>query len=182
VVRSACGNAIANEAARYLFHERLRSFATPQNPSPVEPLGSTVPSVVRKAIRAMEQNLESQVAIPRICDDIGISQRQLIRLFRRYVKQSPVHYYRDIRLDRARGLVTQTDRLLSEVGVASGFPNQAHFSRAYRRRFGLTPRADRIAGRIPFEFRAWPMHHPHTDAPQSRRPARLAKKVKTKSK
>jgi AraC family carnitine catabolism transcriptional activator len=47
---------------------------------------------------------------------------------------------------------------LSEVAVASGFSSQAHFSRAYRERFGLAPRTDRVEGRVPFEFRAWPMH------------------------
>jgi AraC family carnitine catabolism transcriptional activator len=47
---------------------------------------------------------------------------------------------------------------LSEIAVASGFASQAHFSRAYRERFGLAPRTDRVEGRVPFEFRAWPMH------------------------
>ena len=87
-----------------------------------------------------------------------ISHRQLDRLFRRYVKKAPAAYYRDIRLDRARGLVTQTEMALSQVALASGFASQVHFSRAYRARFGLPPRQDRIEGRVPFEFRAWPMH------------------------
>ena len=47
---------------------------------------------------------------------------------------------------------------LSQVALASGFASQVHFSRAYRARFGLPPRQDRIEGRVPFEFRAWPMH------------------------
>jgi AraC family carnitine catabolism transcriptional activator len=81
-------------------------------------------------------------------------------LFRQYVQKSPVEYYRDIRLDRARGLVTQTELKFSEIAEASGFNGQAHFSRAYRNRFGLTPTADRVEGRVPFEFRAWPMFKP----------------------
>lgn len=76
----------------------------------------------------------------------------------RSLKKTPALYYRDIRLDRARGLVTQTDLSLAQVAVASGFSSQVHFSRAYRERFGLTPRNDRIEGRVPFEYRAWPMH------------------------
>jgi len=87
-----------------------------------------------------------------------MSQRQLDRLFQRYVGRSPVIYYRDIRLDRARGLVTQTDMRLAEVALASGFASPVHFSRAYRDRFGVPPRKDRIEGRIPFEYRAWPMY------------------------
>jgi transcriptional regulator GlxA family with amidase domain len=106
----------------------------------------------------MEENLENALSIPQICKQVRLSQRQLDRLFAQFVRKSPVLYYRDIRLDRARSLVTQTDMQLSEVAVASGFSSQAHFSRAYRERFGLAPRTDRVEGRVPFEFRAWPMH------------------------
>lgn len=86
----------------------------------MEPLGSSVPALVRKAIQLMEENLEVALPIPQICAHLGISQRQLDRLFRRFVRQGPAIYYRDIRLDRARGLVTQTDMRLSEVAVAAG--------------------------------------------------------------
>ena len=65
---------------------------------------------------------------------------------------------KQIRLDRARGLGTQTNLSMAEIAYASGFSSQVHFSRAYRDRFGLPPSRDRIEGRIPFEFRAWPMH------------------------
>jgi transcriptional regulator GlxA family with amidase domain len=158
IMAASSGEALANAAARYIFHPKLRPAGTSQNPAGVEPLGSTVPETVRRAIAIMEQNLENALSIPEICGSTGISHRQLDRLFRRYLGKPPGLYYRDIRLDRARGLVTQTDMLLSEIAVASGFSNQVHFSRAYRDRFGLPPRTDRVEGRIPFEFRAWPMH------------------------
>jgi transcriptional regulator GlxA family with amidase domain len=54
--------------------------------------------------------------------------------------------------------VTQTELSMSEIAVASGFSSQVHFSKAYRERFRISPRSDRVEGRIPFEFRAWPMH------------------------
>ncbi|HET6621044.1 MAG TPA: GlxA family transcriptional regulator [Dongiaceae bacterium] len=158
IIRSMHGDSLANAAARYLFHQSLRSQGTSQNPSSVEPLGSTAPNVLKQAIKLMEGNLEDALTIPQICKRIRLSQRQLDRLFARFVRKSPVLYYRDIRLDRARSLVTQTDMRLSEIAVASGFASQTHFSRAYRERFGLAPRADRVEGRVPFEFRAWPMH------------------------
>lgn len=159
IIRSMHGDSLANAAARYLFHQSLRPQGSSQNPAGVEPLGSTAPAILKKAIKLMEDNLEDALSIAQICKRIKMSQRQLDRLFAQFVRKSPVLYYRDIRLDRARGLVTQTDMLLSEIAVASGFSSQAHFSRAYKERFGLSPRSDRIEGRVPFEFRAWPMHH-----------------------
>ncbi|MGD9922283.1 MAG: GlxA family transcriptional regulator [Pseudorhodoplanes sp.] len=158
IIRAAAGDALANASARYIFHPSLRQQGTSQNPAGTEPLGSKAPEVVKQAIAVMEQHLENALPITDIASMAGISHRHLDRLFVRYVGRSPALYYRDIRLDRARGLVTQTDMPLSEIAIASGFCGQANFSKAYRDRFGLPPRTDRVEGRIPFEFRAWPMH------------------------
>ena len=158
ILQGIHGNALANAAARYVFHPKMREHETPQNPQDVEPLGGNVPDAVRTVIKIMENNLEDPLPITRICEAANVSQRQLNRLFERYLKKAPAKYYRDIRLDRARGLVTQTALALSEIAFACGFSSQAYFSRAYKSRFGLPPIKDRTEGRIPFEFRAWPMH------------------------
>jgi len=158
ILRGALGDAQANAAARYLFHPCVRPAGSLQNAGPIEPLGNTAPRAVKRAIALMEKNLETPLPIAEICDATGISHRQLNRLFQTYVKKTPALYYRDIRLDRARGLVTQTEMAMAQVALASGFASQVHFSRAYRDRFGLPPRRDRIEGRVPFEFRAWPLH------------------------
>jgi transcriptional regulator GlxA family with amidase domain len=160
IVASTSGDAMANAAARYIFHPNMRPPTTRQNPADREPLGLTVPETVRRAVALMELHLENVLSITELSARLGLSHRQLDRLFVRYTSQSPIMYYRNIRLDRARGLVTQTSLLILEIALASGFASPVHFSRAYKDRFGLTPRQDRIAGRIPFEFRAWPMHRP----------------------
>ncbi|MEM7441339.1 MAG: GlxA family transcriptional regulator [Pseudomonadota bacterium] len=154
------GSALANAAARYIFHPKLRHKSAQQLPEEREPLGSKVPAKVRSAIKLMEQNLEEPISIPELCAQIDISQRQLDRLFAQYLRKPPKLYYRDIRLDRARALVTQTEIPISEVAFACGFSNSVHFSRAYKTRFGVPPSKDRLEGRAPFDFRAWPMQKP----------------------
>lgn len=166
IVERLAGSALANAAARYLFSQTLRPHNAPQDPREVEPLGATVPETVRRAIKLMEEHLENPLSIPDLCRALEVSDRQLSRLFARHVGRTPVLYYRDIRLDRARGLVTQTNLAMAEIAYASGFASQVHFSRAYRARFGLAPSQDRVEGRIPFEFRGWPMHRrpmPHNE-------------------
>lgn len=158
ILQGTYGSALANAASRYIFHPELRKHGTWQQPTGAEPLGATVPSTVKRVIRIMEQNLEEPLSIPQICAQIGVSHRQVDRLFSLYIKKTPALYYRDIRLDRARGLVTQTELSITEISVASGFSSQVHFSRAYKDRFGLPPIKDRVEGRVPFEFRAWPMY------------------------
>jgi AraC family carnitine catabolism transcriptional activator len=160
ILRDTFGTGPANAVARYIFHHNVRGAEATQNPDQLEPIGHTMPGLVRRAIDVMEAHLEEPLSIPEIAAQLSVSQRHLARLFQNYVHKTPVLYYRDIRLDRARGLVTQTEMKLSEVAVASGFSSQVHFSRAYHARFGLSPKKDRIEGRVPFAFRAWPMHSP----------------------
>lgn len=158
IVKARVGEALANAAARYIFHERLRPEGARQLPGGAEPSGATVPGEVRAAIQFMEDHLEDVAPMPAIAAHAGIGQRRLERLFRRFIGRTPARYYSDIRLDRARGLATQTDLPLREIALACGFASPEHFSRAYRKRFGAPPQTDRQAGRVPFEFRAWPMH------------------------
>ena len=171
LVHSVAGESLTNATARYLFHHDVRDEDQSQNPKGVEPMGYTTPGAVREAIDIMEANLETPISIPQIAKRLNLSQRHLARLFTKYVQKSAVAYYRDIRLDRARGLVTQTELKLGEIAAAAGFNSQVHFSRAYSARFGLSPSTDRIEGRVPFEFRAWPMFKPDiktaTDARQA---------------
>lgn len=158
LLRDLVGDALTNDCAKYLFYSSVRGPGAHQTDVHLEPLGNTAPPKVRKAIEIMERNLETPVSVPDLCRLAGISQRQLNRLFREYVKTSPQLYYRDIRLDRARGLVTQTELPISEIALASGFSSPVHFARAYKARFGVAASRDRIEGRVPFEFRAWPMY------------------------
>ncbi|MEM9578886.1 MAG: GlxA family transcriptional regulator [Pseudomonadota bacterium] len=158
LIQQSHGSALANAAARYVFAPPVRNYGASQYPETAEPLGNSVPKSVRAAIRVMEAHLETPLSIAEVCKRVGLSHRQLDRLFAQCVRKTPALYYRDIRLDRARGLVTQTDLAMAEIAVASGFSGQVHFSRAYKERFGLPPSKDRVQGRIPFEFRAWPMH------------------------
>ena len=158
IIQKRQGPALANAAARYIFHERLRAPGERQESSGIEPVGASTPKKLRDAIKMMSEHLEEPLPVPEIATFVGLSQRQLERLFAENTGTSPIRYYRDIRLDRARGLITQTDLPVLEVALACGFSSPEHFSRAYRIRFGVSPRADRIEGRIPFEFRAWPMH------------------------
>lgn len=158
ILRHQQGTEIANAAGRYMFHERLRAGHEGQLPAPQEPLGYAAPDRLRDAIVLMEGNLEHLLSIGEIAAQVGRSQRQLERLFRAHTGVSPVRYYLDVRLDRARGLVTQTQMAIVDVAVACGFSSGSRFSRAYKSRFGLPPSRDRIEGRVPFQFRSFPSH------------------------
>ncbi|WP_282605412.1 GlxA family transcriptional regulator [Pelagibius sp. Alg239-R121] len=158
IIRLQQGLDVANAAGRYIFHERLRSGDEGQLPTTREPVGYAAPARLRDAIVLMERNLEQPLTIGAIVSQLGLSQRQLERLFRTHTGVSPVRYYVDVRLDRARGLVTQTELPIVDVAAACGFGSAVQFTRTYKRRFGLAPSRDRIEGRVPFQFRSFPSH------------------------
>ena len=158
IIRLQQGLDLANAAARYIFHDRLRPAEEGQRPDGREPVGAAVPERLRAAIILMERNQEQPLRIGDIADRLGLSQRQLERLFNDSCGVTPLRYYLDLRLDRARGLVTQTDMALVDVAAASGFASAVQFTRTNKQRFGLPPTRDRVDGRVPFQFRAFPSH------------------------
>lgn len=101
---------------------------------------------VARAIELMRGALEEPITPAAIAQAVGVSVRQLERLFGRYFNTSPKRYYTELRLDRARHLLLQTEMSIAEIAVACGFQSVGHFTRLYRKAFGTPPGAQR--GRI----------------------------------
>lgn len=156
ILRVQHGIDLANATARYIFQERLRPGTESQLSRNYEPIGYMVPTLLRDAIILMERHVEKPWRLSRIADDVGISQRQLERLFEKFTGLTPMRYYINVRLYRARALLTQTELSIAEVASACGFNNPEHFTRSYKDYFKLVPSQDRIEGRVPFQFRSFP--------------------------
>ncbi len=92
-----------------------------------------------RAIRIMRDSIDAPVSPSQIAGEIGISARQLERLFGKYLNTSPKKYYMELRLERAQNLLLQTEASVTEVALACGFESPGHFSRVYRSSFGVTP-------------------------------------------
>ena len=158
LIRRRDGIELANAAARYIFHERLRDGAEAQVPRLLQPVGYQVPEKLREAILLMERNIEEPLTQPELASYLDLSVRQVQRIFRQYVGVTPVRHYLNLRLDRGRGLVTQTEMPIMEIAALCGFSRVEQFSRAYVKRYQITPIRDRIEGRIPFQLRDFTDH------------------------
>lgn len=95
------------------------------------------------AIELMRDSLEDPMSPAVIAHKIGISTRQLERLFGKYLNASPKKYFLEMRLDRARHLLLQTEMSIVDVAMACGFQSPGHFSRAFRTNFGVAPMRQR---------------------------------------
>lgn len=94
-------------------------------------------------IERMEANVAEPLSLVEIAKYAGLSRRQIERLFRRNLGRSPARYYLEIRLDRARHLLIQSDAPIVEVAVACGFVSASHFSKCYRELYGRSPQQER---------------------------------------
>src|SRR5688572_17755894 len=94
-------------------------------------------------IELMEANISEPLSLVEIAKYAGLSRRQIERLFRRNLGRSPARYYLEIRLDRARHLLIQSDAPIVEVAVACGFVSASHFSKCYRELYGRSPQQER---------------------------------------
>jgi transcriptional regulator GlxA family with amidase domain len=98
-----------------------------------------------KAIEQMERHLTEPLPIEEIASRIGRSRRQVERMFRRELNRSPVRYYRELRLERARLLLVQSAMPVVDIAIACGFISASHFSKVYREMNGIAPQDTRRA-------------------------------------
>ena len=97
----------------------------------------------------MERHTEPPLDTLELAERIQVTRRQLERLFRLYLNDTPSNFYLGLRLDKARQLLRQTEMSVLQVSLACGFESQSYFSRSYRARFACCPREDRHPARKP---------------------------------
>lgn len=136
------GAELAGAVAELFLHTRLRSGDESQRMPVRERLALAHPRLVR-VIERMEANLEEPVPRAALARLSGLSVRQVERLFRAHLDRTVAEHYRELRLRRAKILLAQSTMSILEIAVACGFVSASHFSRRYRARFGVAPRADR---------------------------------------
>lgn len=96
-----------------------------------------------QVIGEMQRHSEQQLGTRQLAELISVTPRQLERLFRQHLHETPSNFYLGLRLDKARQLLRQTDMSVLEVGLACGFESASYFSRCYRKRFAASPNRDR---------------------------------------
>ena len=152
IIRRQNGMALSTAVSRYIFHERHRGGDEKQLSHAHAPIDPILPDMLREVLLLMEQNLEDVIPMPELAQRAGVSQRQLERVFKKYLQITPKRYYLNMRLIRGRALLTQTELPVSEIAGACGFNSSEHFARSYTKFFDVAPSRDREEGRIPFQF------------------------------
>ncbi|MBT8171104.1 GlxA family transcriptional regulator [Falsiruegeria litorea] len=138
------GEELANAVADQLIYSSIRTDQDTQRLSVPTRIGVRHPKL-SQVIQMMEKNIEEPISPSILAKDVGMSTRQLERLFRRYLNRSPKRYYMELRLQKARNLLMQTDMSVINVALACGFASPSHFSKCYRSHYNTTPYRERGA-------------------------------------
>ncbi|MFK7892411.1 MAG: GlxA family transcriptional regulator [Granulosicoccus sp.] len=141
-IRSMHGKDLAARVAEQFMCERIRDRNDRQRVPLTQRIGASQPKLA-EAVSLMEANIEEPITLDELSRHVGLSRRQLERLFQRYLHCVPTRYYLELRLQRARQLLLQSSMPIVDIALACGFISAPHFSKCYRDTFSLPPRDER---------------------------------------
>ena len=96
-----------------------------------------------KALDIMRQNVEAPLTCQELADASNMSARQMERLFKQYLHQSPGQYYLHLRLEKTQQLLRQSSLSVLQVATACGFSSTSYLARCYQKKYACSPRQER---------------------------------------
>ena len=136
------GPDLAAVVADMCIHLRSVTRDAPQRSVQSQGLSSRNAHLIA-AIEFMGAHLENTVDVTTISDKVGLSRRQLERLFKQHTGLSPAQFYVDLRISRAHALLNETGLSVAEIAAATGFASSSQLSQRFRQRYGSSPGAYR---------------------------------------
>jgi AraC-like DNA-binding protein len=104
--------------------------------------GAGRPGDAKRILEAMQfirTNHADKITVDTLAKRVAMSPSHFAHRFTAVARMSPMRYLRQARLDRAHALLLESGARVSEVAVEVGFESPAHFTREYKRRFGVAP-------------------------------------------
>ncbi|MDP3177896.1 MAG: helix-turn-helix domain-containing protein, partial [Spirochaetaceae bacterium] len=114
------------------------------------PLPAATSAVVKRCIAYMNRYFATAVTRWKLAEAVNVSEDYLSRIFRRELGITPWEYLSRLRVKRAKEFLAAGSESVALVGERVGFPDQAYFSRVFRKVAGMSPQAYRdTAGKKP---------------------------------
>jgi len=142
IISQQCGPDVSAGVAEQFIFERIRQSDDDQR-VPLRHSEGRQSEKLLVAAELMDANIREPISQEELASYVGLSRRQLQRLFRRYLSCTPSSYYLKVRLQRARQLLRQTSSSIVEISASTGFISSSHFSKAYKELYGHSPSTER---------------------------------------
>lgn len=103
---------------------------------------------IKEAFSFIEQNFQNDISVEDIAACCGLNRSYFGKIFHESMGKSPQEFLISYRMTKATELLKLTHLSVADIGNAVGYPNQLHFSRAFRKVYGISPRQWRNENRI----------------------------------
>lgn len=138
--RNPSGLATIEAVTTALGHHLMREAGIEQ-PRPVRIHGGLSGAAKRRVLEMIDAALDARLTIEVLAREVGLSPAHFARAFKETLGRAPHQYLLALRLERARRLIETSQQSLSEIAQRTGFADQAHLTRLFKRAFGTTPGA-----------------------------------------
>lgn len=95
---------------------------------------------IKEALSFIEQNFQNDITVEEIAACCGLNRSYFGKIFHEVLGKSPQEFLISYRMTKATELLKLTSLSIAEVGSAVGYSNQLHFSRAFKKNYGISPR------------------------------------------
>lgn len=148
LIQRHLNDGFAMKARKVMLIDQIRTGRSPQPHPPLQQVASAKDSRIRQALLLMEQHIAKPILVAHLAKKIGISARQIERLFQDELGISPAAAYLSLRLDHANWLLEHSELSVSNIAIDTGFVDSAHLSRRFKQRYFASPSAIRKGARV----------------------------------
>ncbi|MFT4743103.1 MAG: transcriptional regulator GlxA family with amidase domain [Yoonia sp.] len=145
LIEGSLGADVATEVACWFQHPLVRGQGVVQR-KPTFAAESThdmLPMPIRRAVEIFGENIEDPIKMTDVADQVGVSTRQLERMFHKATGTTPLGYYRTLRMHKARQLLLYGKDSMTDIAIAVGYSSASALNKNYIEVFGIHPREDR---------------------------------------
>src|SRR5207249_8551791 len=119
----------------------LVRYAGVERAQPLRSRGGLSAAARRRALELIDARLDARLTVAMLAREVGMSPAHFARAFKETIGRAPHQYLLWLRLERARRLLELPGAALSGIAQRMGFADQAHFTRLFKRAYGITPGA-----------------------------------------